>query len=42
MVPPALTPRQRDVLRRFFERNPHPPWMTDHRYFQNSGFGEED
>lgn len=37
-----MTEKEREVLRRFFERNPHPPWMNDSRYFSNNGFGEED
>lgn len=27
--PQPLTEEERDMLRDFFARNPHPPWLTD-------------
>ena len=30
-----MTDKDRQMLKKFFERNPHPPWMNDNRYFQN-------
>ena len=28
--------KERESLKKFFERHPHPPWMDDNRYFKNN------